>query len=74
MNSAIRKLKIHTIRAQVALCELTCEALAKQFAVESLTHLERSEVAHRMDAMSSEKDALQHALELLEKQQREEID
>lgn len=69
MERIIRKLKIRTMDAQVALCQLTCESLAKQFESQTLSEGERAKIGKRWDKILREKRALEFALDLLEKQQ-----
>ena len=72
MDPVIRRLKIESIKAQMVLCELSCESLAKEFEVESLSEAQRSEIADRLDGMIEERRVLLLALDVLERQQTEE--
>ena len=71
MESIAYKLKIQTLKAQVALCQLICASLAREFEEESLTFVERSALAHRWDDTLKDGYVLQLTLDLLERQERE---
>lgn len=71
LESIAYKLKIQTLKAQVALCQLICASLAREFEEESLTFVERSALAHRWDDTLKDGYVLQLTLDLLERQERE---
>ncbi len=66
----IRKLRIRTLRAQVAQCKHICESLAEQFESETLTTEQKAALARRWDETLKESHALQVTLDSLEKLQK----
>lgn len=67
-----RKRKIETIRAQVVLCNQICEAIAEELETVPLTEEQRSVLTQRSEVMLRESHVLQLAVDLLERQEREE--
>jgi len=68
--SIIRKLRVHTLKAQLALRHLMCESLAKEFET-ALTFERRAALARKWDVTLKEGHVLQRMLDLLERQERE---
>jgi hypothetical protein len=74
LESVIRKLTIHTYKAQVALRETMIETLATEFEGENLTVKRKAEIARHWDKTLKGKYAFQLMLDLLERQRRENLD
>jgi ribosomal protein L22 len=70
LESVIRSIKIRKIEAQLALCRLNGESVARESETETLTEEQRSVLARRRDDTEKQIHALQLALDLLEKQER----
>jgi hypothetical protein len=71
MESVIRRLEIQSLKAQVVLCHRCCSSLHCQFKTESLTREQRSEISQCWVELFRESQALQQAVDLLERQDRE---
>jgi hypothetical protein len=70
LESIIRKLRVHTLKAQLALRHLICESLAKEFET-ALTFERRAALARKWDVTLKEGHVFQLMLDLLERQERE---
>jgi len=70
MEPIIRKLWIHNLKGQAALCSLLCESIAKQFESGSLNVEQGRALADFLDQMQKERYVLQLVLELLERQEK----
>jgi hypothetical protein len=71
LETIIRKLKIHHLKAQLSLRDLICESLAEEFEMVPVFE-QRAVLAPRCDATLKERHALQFMLALLERQQKQE--
>jgi hypothetical protein len=67
LEPVIRRLKIQTL-----LCQMKCASLNSLFEAKSLTDEQRSELTHRRDESLRESRILRLAIDLLERQEREE--
>jgi hypothetical protein len=72
LESIVRKHKVQSLEAQLALSQNVCSSLAQEFKTESLTDEQKAAIGHRLNAALKENDALQLAIDLLETQDREE--
>lgn len=70
LESVIPKLKIQTLKAQLALRSFVCASLAQEFDTAMLTFEQRAILAHRWDETLKESHVLQIMLDLLERQER----
>jgi hypothetical protein len=73
LESIIRRLRINTLKAQVALRQSKCASLNSLFEAKSLTDEQRSEITRRRDESLEESYVLQLMVELLERQEREKL-
>jgi len=71
LESAIRNLRIQTLKAQLNVCQLVCASLAKEIQSSSLTLEEKAALAHRWGKALNETRGLQHAIDTLEQQEVE---
>jgi hypothetical protein len=65
LESIIRKLKIQTLKALLALRQHQCASLAIEFETASLTFRQRAGLAHRWDDTLKESHILQLMVDLL---------
>jgi len=72
LEPVIRKLKIQSIRSQVDFCHQVLESIANELETGPLTEEQRSVLAQRSHDTLKESYVLRLALELLERQEREE--
>jgi hypothetical protein len=69
MESATRNLRIHTLKSQMDVCQLVCATLANELQVADLTLEQKAALARRWDKALNESRGLQHALDMLERQE-----
>jgi hypothetical protein len=69
MESTLRKLRIHTIKGQLALCELVCRSLAIEYENENLTAVQKEAIINRWSATTKQRHELQLELEEQEREQ-----
>jgi hypothetical protein len=72
LDSAVRKLKIGNLKVQLERCWTLCESLVGELNNSELTSEEQAASLSRCDDLRKESYTLQLALELLERQEREE--
>ena len=72
LETIIHKLKIHHLKALLALRNLICESLAKEFETEPVFE-QRALLARRWDATLKEGHVLRFMLALPERQEREHL-
>jgi hypothetical protein len=70
LESIIRKLWIHTLKAQLGVRQFMCKSLAQEFETPTITFEQRTAIAHRWDDTLQESHVLQLMIELLERQSR----
>jgi hypothetical protein len=70
VESILRRLKIHSFKAQVVLRKLVCESLATEF-LTALSFEQRALLARKWDETLKERYVLQFMIDLLERQERE---
>ena len=71
MESVIRKLRAHTLRTQLDVCELVFASLVKELQNNCLTPEQNSALAHRSYKALKERRSLQRAIDILEGQEPE---
>ena len=69
MESTLRRLRIHTLKAQLALCELVCRSLASEYANENLTVAQKAAIVNRWSATTMDRHELRLLLEAQEREQ-----
>jgi hypothetical protein len=69
LESTLRRLRIHTLKAQLALCELVCRSLASEYANENLTVAQKAAIVNRWSATTMDRRELRLLLEELETEQ-----
>ncbi len=67
-----RKHKVESLKAQLALSRNVYSSLANEFETTTLTSDDMAAIAYRLDAALKETQILQLAIDLLERQEREE--
>lgn len=70
MESTLRSLRIHTIKAQLALCELVCRSLAQACANPNLSFTHKTAIADRWISTTTQRYELRHLLESQESVQK----
>ncbi len=71
MDSIIRRLRIHNLKAQMELRRLQSDSLSREFDVATTTE-QKAAIGLQWEQARKERHTLQHMLEHLEKQQRPE--
>jgi hypothetical protein len=71
LESTIRRLRIHTLKAQLALCELVCRSLAREYAGENLTVTQKAAIVDRWSRTTKERHELRLLLESQQSTQEE---
>jgi hypothetical protein len=72
MDSMIRRLRIQTLKGQVAMCQVCGASLARRFGSEYLSDGQMVEIIRRRDESLEESFALQLMVDLLEMQEKKE--
>jgi hypothetical protein len=73
LESIILKLKIQSLKAQLALSRNLCNFWSHELETEILTGEQKVAIAHRWDNARNENHGLHLAIDLLEKQQSESL-
>jgi hypothetical protein len=73
MKALLHRLKIHTLKGQVALRQLRCASLAQRIETQSLTAAQETELTRWQDESLEENHILQLEIDLLERQEKEEL-
>jgi hypothetical protein len=68
-ETTLRRLRIHTTKAQLALCELICRSLAKERSSENLTADQKAAIVERWITTTTERRDLRLLLESQESAQ-----
>lgn len=63
MEPILRRLRIHSLKAQLALCELVCGSLVTAYANENLTDGQKAEIVDRWNTTVMERHQLVLLLE-----------
>jgi hypothetical protein len=69
LEETLHRLAIQTIKAQLALRELLCKSLAREYANESLTAAQKGAIAFRYSTAIKETRELRFLLDELEREQ-----
>jgi hypothetical protein len=70
MEAVLRKLRIHSLKEQLKVCENECESFAEDFDV-ATTFDQKVAFAHRWERAIRETYAMQYLLDRLEREERE---
>jgi len=66
LEPVIRKLRTHTLKSQLDVCQLVFEALVKELQSNCHTPEQKSALAHRSYKALKERRSLQRAIDILE--------
>ena len=69
MDAIIRKLTIHTLRAQLALCEIVSRSLVYEFSLQDLPVARKAEIVERWSTTSMKRTELRLLLEAMQREQ-----
>ena len=72
LESIIGKHNVESLKAQLALSHNVCYSLANESETTTLTGDQKAAIAHRLDAVIKESHILRLAIDLLERQEKEE--